>query len=212
MTKTITDILPLDTDPNYRVIFVNGESTCTIPTSTVERLKLSVEQLWTVELEIKVTSLENLSHATSMALQLISKKAWGVRELATRLVKRGIEQSTATLATEQLEADGWLDDFVYACARIRDWTRIEPASRYWLLRKLEERELSSEVALEAIEEELENRSEQDAATELAVLRLSKVISEDEATVRRRVISALRRRGFTVDVGAEALRRAQAENA
>ncbi len=212
MTKTITDILPLDTDPNYRVIFVNGESILTIPTSTVERLELTVDQLWTVELAAEVISLEDMRDATSMALQLISKKAWGVQELATRLVKRGIEQSTATLATEQLEADGWLDDFAYACARIRDWTRAEPASRYWLRRKLEERELASEVALEAIEEELGNRSEQDAATELAVLRLSKVHSEDESTIRRKVISALSRRGFPVDVGAEALRRAQAENA
>ena len=147
-----------------------------------------------------------------MALNLITKKAWGVKELATRLIKRGIDPTVATLATEQLEADGWLDDFSYACARIRDWTRIEPASRFWLLQKLKERELANEVSNLALEEELGNRSEQDAANQLAILRLAKVTSQDETIIRRRVISALSRRGFTTDVGAEALRMAQAKNA
>jgi SOS response regulatory protein OraA/RecX len=212
MTRTITNIFPLDNDPNYRVIYIDGVSEITLPLSTIERLNLAIDQIWTDVLSSQIKSIEEIEDARTIAIDLISRKAWGVKELATRLIKRGVEPTVATLATEQLEADGWLNDFTYACARIRDWTRHEPASRYWLLRKLEERELAKEVSNLAIEEELGSRSEQDAATQLAILRLAKVTSGDEATIRRKVISALSRRGFTTDVGAEALRRAQAKNA
>tara|TARA_B100000959_G_C14966849_1_gene618119 strand:+ start:1939 stop:2577 length:639 start_codon:yes stop_codon:yes gene_type:complete len=212
MTKIITDILPDDNDPNYRIVYVDGVSEITLPLATMKRLNLNIDQVWTDDLSHQVKAIEDVEQARNMALNLITKKAWGVKELATRLIKRGIDPTVATLATEQLEADGWLDDFSYACARIRDWTRIEPASRFWLLQKLKERELANEVSNLALEEELGNRSEQDAANQLAILRLAKVTSQDETIIRRRVISALSRRGFTTDVGAEALRMAQAKNA
>ncbi len=212
MTKIITDILPDDNDPNYRIVYVDGVSEITLPLATMKRLNLNIDQVWTDDLSHQVKAIEDVEQARNMALNLITKKAWGVKELATRLIKRGIDPTVATLATEQLEADGWLDDFSYACARIRDWTRIEPASRFWVLQKLKERELANEVSNLALEEELGNRSEQDAANQLAILRLAKVTSQDETIIRRRVISALSRRGFTTDVGAEALRMAQAKNA
>lgn len=211
MTHLITDILPQEDDPNYRVIFVNDIPELTVPLSTVEQLELQLQQPWTNELAQTVQSFEDIEKARSMALGLISMKAWGTDELSARLVKRGIDKNIAAVTTQQLHEDGWLDDLAYAMARIREWTRIEPASRAWLQKKLQERRLSHETITTAIEEELGNRSEQDAATELAAIRIAKVAGLDETTTRRRVISALSRRGFPSDVGSEALRRAQEEN-
>jgi regulatory protein len=208
MTNIITDILPLDEDPNYRVIYVNNTPEATIPTDTVDKIGLTVEQLWTEDVTLQIQKLQYLEVATNMALKLISMKAWGVKELATRLVKRGIDPATATIATEQLHEDGWLDDFKYACARIRDWTRSKPASRTWLKQKLKERQLSDACIDDAVEEEFGEQCEQDAATELAKLQLVKMHSLDKATTRRRLIAALGRRGFSSDVASEALRRAQ----
>jgi len=210
MTHVITDITPSEEDPNFRVIFVNGAPELTIPTSTVERLELDIQQPWTEELATQIASLTDIERASAMALQLVSRKSWGVQELAKRLVKRGIDPSIASQTVEQLNEDGWLDDFKYACARIREWTRTEPASRRWLQSKLRERNLSEDIASQAIDEELGDQSEQDAATFLARIRLSKIGDVDEATSRRRVISALGRRGFSSDVGSEAIRRAQAD--
>jgi regulatory protein len=211
MTNTITDIQSLEDDPNYRIIFVNNEPEITIPSSTAKQLALQIGQIWTSELANTVQSFEDIEQARSMALRLISMKAWGVHELAARLVRRGIDREVATRTTEQLDEDGWLDDVSYARARIRDWTRIEPASRSWLRKKLHERKLSEETISASIEEELGDRNEQDAATELATIRIAKGSGLGEATLRRRVISALSRRGFSTDVGSEAMRRAQAKN-
>lgn len=211
MTNVITDIQPLDDDPNYRVIFVNDAPEITIPTSTVEQFGLTTKQSWTEELSKNVQAFEDIEKARNMALKLISMKAWGVKELATRLIKRGIHQEIATQTTQQLCEDGWLDDHAYARARIRDWIRSEPAGRVWLRNKLRQRELSDETILKAIDKEIGDRSEQDAATELATMRIARAPSLDEATLRRRVISALGRRGYPSDVGSEAFRRARAEN-
>ena len=211
MTNVITDIKPLEDNPNYRIIFVNDTPEMTVPSSTVEQLGLQIHLTWTDELANAARTFEDIEQARSMALRLISMKAWGVKELATRLVKRGIQKEVATATTQQLCEDGWLDDKTYACARIREWTRNEPASRAWLRKKLLERQLSDETIGAATDEELGDRCEQDAATELAILRIAKATDLDDSTMRRRVISALSRRGFPTDVGSEALRRAQAKN-
>ncbi len=208
----ITDIQPLEDDPNYRVVYVDNNPEVTLPTSALDQLGLVLSQEWTEEVATQVALFNQFDEAKSMGLNLISRKAWGVKELAARLVKRGIDKYVATMITEQLEGDGWLDDYKYASARIREWTRIEPASRLWLRMKLRERYVGSDHAEQAINEELGDTSEQDLATALAVLRLAKVSNCDENTARRRVISALSRRGFPTDVGAEAFRRAQSENA
>ena len=129
MTKIITDILPDDNDPNYRIVYVDGVSEITLPLATMKRLNLNIDQVWTDDLSHQVKAIEDVEQARNMALNLITKKAWGVKELATRLIKRGIDPTVATLATEQLEADGWLDDFSYACARIREIGRASCRER-----------------------------------------------------------------------------------
>ena len=160
MINLITDILPHEDDPNYRVIFVNDIPELTVPLSTVEQLGLQLQQPWTNELAQTVQSFEDIEKARNMALRLISMKAWGANELSARLVKRGIDKNVATITTQQLHEDGWLNDLSYAMARIREWTRIEPASRAWLRKKLFERQLSDETISLAINEELGDRSEQ----------------------------------------------------
>jgi SOS response regulatory protein OraA/RecX len=210
MTNFITDIQSSDDDPNNRVIFVNELRETTIPASTVEYLSLHIQQPWTDELANQVHTFEDIEKARSMALKLISMKAWGVQELANRLVKRGIDKDIAQTITMQLEEDDWLCDTTYACARIREWMRVEPASRAWLRMKLKDRSLTTDTCEQAIEEELGDLCEQDAATELATIRLAKTGSLDEATTRRRVIAAICRRGFPTDVASEAYRRAQTE--
>jgi len=204
----ITNIKTHSKDPNFRDVIIDDTETYTILNSTLTELGLHVGQEWSDSIHSKIEIAESSRKANSIALQLISRKAWGVNELAERLVKRGICEEVAQQTTQQLAKDGWLDDRAYASARIREWTRKEPASRKWLIHKLLERKLSREKALTAIEEELGDISEQELADKLAIIRLKKLDSHDENTIRRRMMSALGRRGFSSDVGAEAIRHAQ----
>ena len=211
MTNVITSIEPLSSDPNFRVIFVDGEKILTLPSHVVDHLNIKVDAPWTEALATSAASFEDESEARTMALQLIAMKAWGEKELAARLVKRGIQSAVATKVTEALQEDGWLDDLAYATARVREWTRNEPAGQRWLTMKLRERLLSEDTISEAISNELGDRSEQAAANELAKIRLQSVEGHDEVTIRRRIIAALGRRGFSSDIAAEAIRHAKLDD-
>jgi len=208
MTRTITAIQPSTRDPNMREVYVDHSLATTMPLSLVELLHIEVNQQWTDTLVNHISRHNETVEARRIALDLISRRSWGINELATRLVKRGVNQAIATETTDKLAEDGWLDDVVYAGALIRQWLRKEPAGRKWLRHKLMEKEIPTEIVDAAIGDELGDLSEQDSATALALIKISKASALDDVTRRRRVIYALARRGFTMDEASEAYRCAQ----
>tara|TARA_B100000959_G_C14915315_1_gene597032 strand:- start:338 stop:985 length:648 start_codon:yes stop_codon:yes gene_type:complete len=207
MTHFITAIEPSKNDPNYRDIYVQGKLAMTLSFATVEELQLCVEQEWNEDTTEVVETFAAIENARHIAIDLISRRSWGCNELVTRLIKRGHEQSVAKKTVVQLAEDGWLDDHIFACALIRQWLRKEPAGRRWLQHKLHEKEISSEIANQAIEEELSDISEQESAEAFATQRLAKT-SGDKESIRRKVMSALNRKGFTNDIASEAFQAAQ----
>ncbi len=207
MTHLITAIEPSEDDPNFRDIYVQGKLAMRLPYSTVEELQLSVEQEWDDVTTEAIESSGAIEKARHIAIDLISRRSWGCNELITRLVKRGNDKIIAEQTVAQLTEDGWLDDHTFACALIRQWLRKEPAGRRWLQHKLCEKEISSEVAKQAIDEELSAISEQDSADTFAAQRLAKTSGDDE-TVRRKIMSALNRKGFPADVASQAFKTAK----
>jgi regulatory protein len=207
MTHLITAIEPSEDDPNFRDIFVQGKLAMRLPYSTVEELQLSVEQEWNEDTTGAIEFSSALEDARRIAIDLISRRSWGSNELITRLVKRGSDLTIAEQTVAQLSEDGWLDDHVFACALIRHWLRKEPAGRRWLQHKLHEKEITNEVAQSAIDEELAGITEQESADAFAAKHFAKR-SGDAETTRRKVMGALQRKGFAMDVATEAFKRAQ----
>ena len=207
MSACITAIEADHTDPNIRHIYVSETCVASLTITEIEKLQIVLNKDWTEELACAIKDVQGNEKTRSIALQLISRRAWSKKELSDRLIKRGSDASAASLITEQLEEDGWLDDLAYASACIREWIRIEPASRRWLTHKLSGKGITENTATQAIDEAIGDQSEQNAATALAKLRLVKVSTLDESTQRRRVMSALQRRGFSSDTASEAIRRA-----
>ena len=207
MSNCITTIEADLKDPNIRHIYADEICVASVSVSDLKRLGFELGQVWSLKEEESLKQLQRDENARSIALQLLSRRAWSKKELKNRLIKRGCESNTAVVITDELEVDGWLDDLAYAGACIRQWLRVEPASRGWISHKLAEKGVSDSIASLAIEEELGEKSEQEAATELATIRIAKVSNLDETTQRRRVITALQRRGFSSDVASEAFRQA-----
>jgi regulatory protein len=212
MNGIITEIKPSECDPNSRDVFVDHSLATTLTAAAIVELQLMIDQPWSGATEERIASHVASIDARCMALDLLSRRKWGISELSTRLVKRGVEKEIAKHTTTQLAEDGWLDDLAYARALIRQWIGKEPAGRRWLQHKLREKELPVNIASKAIEAERNNQSEQDAATTLATLRLAKVSNVDEGTATRRVRAALGRKGFDSEVTMEAIRRARKTDA
>lgn len=205
MTGTITSISPSKRDPNMRDVFVDDALETTLSAIVVTQLKLEVDSKWTHQINQEAISIAASEEARQIALSLISRRMWGRDELATRLVKRGVDQAIAIVVTEQLAEDDWINDLKYACALIRQWVRKEPAGRRWLRHKLREKQIPIDVATSAIDSELGDSSELESAKTVASLRMSKFGDLDEETTRRRIRAALYRRGFEADVAMDAIR-------
>ncbi len=212
MIKTITAIHPAKRDPNLRDVYVDDSLTTTLHLSLVESLHIEINQEWTEEIEDRVSKLQESTKARQIAIDLISRRLWGTAELKMRLIKRGISKPIALETVNQLIEDDWLDDLNYAKALIKEWLRKEPAGRKWLLHKLLEKKISSEVSGNAVNDELGDISEQELATNLAIIRISKLTSTDDSSLRRKVMSVLARKGFSMDVASEAFRHAQENHA
>jgi SOS response regulatory protein OraA/RecX len=212
MTGTITSISPSKRDPNMRDVYVDDSLETTLPATVVVQLKIEIDKEWTPEIGEHAETIAATETARHMALSLISRRMWGSNELATRLVKRGVDQTIARIVTEQLVEDDWMNDLKYASALIRQWVRKEPAGRRWLRHKLREKQLSVETAIEAIDAELGDTSEQESANAFASIRLSKLHGVHEDTATRRVRAALNRRGFDASVAMDAIRLSQDDDA
>jgi regulatory protein len=208
MTYLITAIEPSEDDPNLREIYVQGKLAMTLPCAMVEQLELTIEQPWDDETTNALDTCHVIEHSRKIAIDLLSRRTWGCDEMVTRLIKRGTDRVIAEQTVTQLVEDGWLDDHSFACALIRQWLRKEPAGRRWLLHKLYEKKIPSSVAQDALDEELQGQTEQDAADAFAEKRLRKILSSDEETCKRKLLSALNRKGFNMDVALEAFRKAQ----
>lgn len=211
MTHLITAIEPSENDPNVRDVFVQGKFAMSLSLSMIEELQLTVSQEWNDTLSDAVELKHDVEEARKIAIDLLTRRMWGCGELEIRLIKRGTDKTVAKTTVDQLIEDGWLDDHAFACALIREWLRKEPAGRRWLLHKLHEKNITSEIANIALDEELEAISEQDAADAFAIKRLAKT-SGNEESIRRKVLSAMNRKGFPMDVATEAFRKAQIDPA
>ncbi|MBT4523290.1 MAG: regulatory protein RecX [Phycisphaerae bacterium] len=208
MTDLITAIEPCEEDPNFRDIFVQGKLAMTLTLAMVEQLELTVEQPWDDEKANELKVCTAIEHARHIAIDLISRRTWGCNEMITRLVKRGAKKDIAKQTVDQLVEDGWLDDHSFACALIRQWLRKEPAGRRWLLHKLYEKEIPSVISNGALDEELAEQSEQDLADAFAKKRIHKISARDEETLKRKLLAAMNRKGFNIDVALEAFSKAQ----
>ena len=211
MNNIITDIVPSQEDPNLRSIFVGDECVAVLSGNTLELLKIEIGGSWDKQITQDVATHESECHARSIAIDLISRRMWGSKELETRLIQRGIEMERASTTIASLVNDEWLDDLLFARSLIVELTRKEPASKLWLSKKLRDKKIGEEIAKTAISEAFENICQQDAATAFALGRLSKLTEADKEKRQHKVLGALQRRGFTSEESHEAFRRAISES-
>jgi regulatory protein len=146
--------------------------------------------------------------AMNRALDALGYRARAKGELRERLLRAGYAGETVGEVLARLEEFGYLDDEEFA----RDLARAEARKKKYGPRRifgdLRRAGVDEEVAREVIEEEFAERSEFEAALEIARRRYN--IGEDPGAQARRVYGFLTRRGYSADVCAEVARRYRQE--
>ena len=202
--SSITAIEVSSDDPNYREIYVDGEHVARIDASTSALLNLQVGSEWAQQQTSAVAKHRESQDARVMAMDLISRRMWGSKELYMRLTDRGVQHQIAEHVVSTLIEDDWLDDSAYAQALIAEWTRKEPAGKHFLRDKLFAKHIDRTIAEDAIAiYELTNPPKEGAKSCLTS-RIAKIDLTLDDKNRNKLINAVLRRGFNAEVVHEAL--------
>jgi regulatory protein len=149
---------------------------------------------------------EDIKHeALGRAVRFIEHRARSKGETRNRLLRWGYGGEVCDQVLDHLESCGLLDDYEFARVFLGEMLRKGfgfNGVRMELLRKKLDRDLVEEVLVEyPLEEEL-NR-----AVELACPLAEKLKTADSATMRRKMVGYLARRGYSGEVAREACRQA-----
>lgn len=195
---TITEIVPLPSDPNMRRVRIGRKTIATLRANDLEQLNLKVGQRWTDALAKAVEKAVAANKARKAALTMLGRRAASHGEVIERLVRKGHELSIAQQIADEVAADGWIDDRAYAEAIVREAMRKKPASRRLLLAKLETKKIAPELAAAVADEAFARCGELEAALAFAREKLAAMRSLPASTMYRRLAGALARRGFNED--------------
>ena len=144
--------------------------------------------------------------AKDRALGLLSHRARSRTELSRRLVRAGYEEEEVSSALDDLEAVGLVDDDRFARELAAHELRGKGSGRRLAIISLRRAGVDAQLA-ERVVNEAASGDEDTRAEEVAAARLARLRGLDEATVYKRLLSFLLRRGYEGAVARSAARRA-----
>lgn len=140
---------------------------------------------------------EHRREAMERALGYLSHRPRSRRELERYLRRKGFEERALEKVIARCEELGYVDDRAFAEAFVRDRIRLRPRGAFRLESELREKGIDPELAREAIREAFrqEEVTERELLERVARKQWERVRGKDPRTARRRLVGALRRRGF-----------------
>jgi len=195
----ITEIQPLDSDPNMRRIKVGRQTMATLRAADVEALALKIGQPWTEPLAKSVLAEVAANKARSDAMHLLGRRAYSRGEIVQKLQKKGYDQATAMRIGDELATDRWIDDDAYGQAIVEEAARRKPAAEELLLAKLQRRKIEPEAAKRIARAAVAGVDPVAQGLELARDRIADWESMPPEKTARRIAGMLARRGFDEQV-------------
>ncbi len=199
----VTRIETQKRSPNRKDIYVDGDFVAGVSDETLLRLGLRTgDEIDPDKLET-LQATEELLNARRAALRFLSYRLRTVREVRDKLRENEFGDEVISKTVYDLEQTGLLNDKEFARTYIRDTLAIRPSGKYLLKRRLLLLGLDKSLVDEALDESLENESQEIAALEAARKFMKKANAlqrrKDPLKSRNRLVNFLSRRGFTWDV-------------
>ena len=132
--------------------------------------------------------------ARAICLRLLTARSRSRAELATALRRRGISDGAAGAALDRLEDVGLVDDAALAEVAVHSGHTYRGLGRRALGAELRRRGVPDEIARDAVAA-VKPQDEERQARELVQRKLRSSTGSDEATVVRRIVGMLARKGY-----------------
>lgn len=195
---TVTRLRPAPRRAGFVTVDVDGVRQGVLPAEAVRELGLEVGAPLEGDVGARVLEALDRQAAYDAAVRLLAVRGRSTRELITRLRRKGLGAAAVTHAVGRLEAEGLLDDTVFA----EQYARSR-AARGWgpvaILADLRRRGVDRRLAERTVGA-LEGPHDDDGRGDLRALaarRARTLASLPPETARRRLIAFLGRRGFRV---------------
>ena len=160
--------------------------------------RLEVGMAWTQELADELKDELDRGNAYRAGIRILTKRAKSAWELARKLKEYGYEPEAIAWTVARLEELEVLDDEAYAAMVVRNQLARKPAGRRFLVGKLREKGIASDVIDRVLDEALEERDADADARKLAQSAARSLARHEVEVIKRRVTGRLARRGFDFD--------------
>ena len=182
---------------------------CELALDLVLRHGLAVGDRVSAELLSDLEQEDQGFRARDAALSLLSHRPRSREELRRRLRRKEFDGAIIEETVAWLEERGYVDDYAFAEAYVRDRLRLRPRGRFGLLRELRKKGVAQDVAGRAIDGVMgdEEVDETSLARETAeawrrknrrALDRARGDRDQQRKVRNRLYGHLARRGFAPD--------------
>ena len=164
-----------------------------------------VESLDVEALDVESRDIESPDVETAL-LRALTRRDLSEREVRTWLSVRDVPENDIEEWVERMHRLGYVDDLRMATHLVDKLVARGGKGRGVIVQKLTERGIDRATASEAVSH-LDDDSQQEQATELAVARASRMGTLTDEAARRRLHGFLARRGFSSTVIREAVHHA-----
>ncbi len=199
---SIEQLRATDEDPNQWEVIVAGKVVVTLPRNAIEDLELYESMPWTESISADVAAWQRRDAVRRSALERLGRRSYSHRELTERLVEQGHDGGDAKTVVDELADMGWLDERLHAISVARRVFERSPCSRSMLIKRVVQKSVDREQAEHAADEVMADQGDGDVAESIARSMVHQAHQHfrtpSAATLRRRVGSALARRGFDED--------------
>lgn len=201
----VTGLAPSRRDPALIDVRVGSRRVATVEGATLDQLGIALGTPWRKELEAAVMHAAEVEKARRRAVRMLATRGRSSGELRGLLVELGFGDEAAAEAVNSLVKAGLLNDAEHAANLAQREVLERPAARERLVEALITRGVSGELAAQAVADALGGRSDTEIAVDLCH-ELARGSPGDEQAARRRITSALLRRGFDEETTSTAVNR------
>jgi len=193
MAGIITAIEPQKRNKERVNVYLDGQFAFGL--AAVEAARLRPGQHLAAEEIARLQERDAVERALQAAMNLLSYRPRSRAELQQRLAQKGYADQTIEEALARLERSGLVDDCAFARYWVENRARGSPRGQPVLRGELARKGVDGQL----IDQALADYDEEAAAEQVAARIARRLQGLDRATFRRRLVDALRRRGFAYDV-------------
>jgi regulatory protein len=206
MNKTITDLKFSKRSQGWVHVYLNQQFAFTV--DLIDAAALSIGQIVDARLANRMRGKHELRSAYICAIRYLGPRHRSRREMVQYLsVRRRFGRETVNTTIERLGEEGYLNDKEFARLFVESRIRSRPRSCALLRQELSQKGIDDEVIVAV----LEGVDDEYLAWRSIEKKLNQWDKRDPATFKKRMISFLQRRGFSLGVAMRAYRHALSRN-